>query len=281
MRCLLLGAITLSVLWGNLAFGEGESGALASKKSCSTELSRTGLTTEESDKLWKAIFDGPKDEPTDAISLAVLDANPPYRLSGEFYKWSAQKGTVLPFQGWKFHIAADETNIAQVLKILPELRKMGVTHKIPDSDYFYFESLNNPQDSNRGKFITVYPKDDAEASAIASLIDGKLKELGLSKSQEMHRKLVDSNLQKGDVTLGESGLFFARYGGVGGIVERINGTPSVRVNVNGKTHTVAFYEGINGMLVNSEGQLVKDDRRAIPDWVEVPRGIRELMPTRN
>lgn len=81
--------------------------------------------------------------------------------------------SVLPSQGWKLHLSATCSTAAEVLaRALPVLSKVDVSFKVAATAR-HLESLNQGEFglSQVGKFITVYPADDAQAVALAVDLD--------------------------------------------------------------------------------------------------------------
>lgn len=95
--------------------------------------------------------------------------------SGVFFPWImvSYEGLRIPEQGWKLHIAASEAGAELVLRrVLPILLLQTATFKVMESQ----DSLARLNEglaglSQIGKFITVYPRDDAEAVRLADDLD--------------------------------------------------------------------------------------------------------------
>ncbi len=82
----------------------------------------------------------------------------------------------IPNQGWKLHVSASVDNADDIAKrVLPILRERGVSHKVATDLKFYASELNKPGNTQAGKFIVVYPKDEKEAVEIQKAIAEALK----------------------------------------------------------------------------------------------------------
>jgi hypothetical protein len=105
----------------------------------------------------------------------------------------------VPSQGWKLHVSADVASAARVAEaVLPALRRMGINHKVVRS----LQDLAKMSRGQQGKFITIYPDDDAQALRIAAELDGLLSGLGATGPGVV-----------GEASVGSSGLLYSRYGG--------------------------------------------------------------------
>jgi hypothetical protein len=82
--------------------------------------------------------------------------------------------------------------------LVPELVRRGIEHKVVD-DLARFAAQNGSQ---TGKFITIYPRNDAQARAIADLVSEILRRRGLRTS--------DFVQPPGEAVLGHG--VFGRYG---------------------------------------------------------------------
>jgi hypothetical protein len=76
-------------------------------------------------------------------------------------------------QGWKLHVSATSTNACDVLALaIPVLRSSGIRFKVVSSISRLLELNGGAHGlSQVGKFLTLYPSDDAEAVAVASSLD--------------------------------------------------------------------------------------------------------------
>jgi hypothetical protein len=85
-----------------------------------------------------------------------------------------------PTQGWKLHVSAPRSHIPEIVKcIVPLLFANNIEHKIANSLKSYDRLLLNSE-TQKGKFITIYPKNDAHAVEIAQLLDKAVLKLNLS-----------------------------------------------------------------------------------------------------
>lgn len=104
-----------------------------------------------------------------------------------------------PSEGWKVHVSASPDSAPQVADlVLPKLRAMNVAHKVVGTP----EDLGRLGGTQAGKFITIYPRNVAEAKATVSTLDALLRGRGLT-----------GPVISGERPLGGSGLIYTRYGG--------------------------------------------------------------------
>ncbi|MFQ6009997.1 MAG: hypothetical protein ACE5J7_02650 [Candidatus Aenigmatarchaeota archaeon] len=106
-------------------------------------------------------------------------------------------------EGIKLHVSSNLEHSRAVREIvLPILQKYDVTHKIVKSGVG-LRDVMGAKESQKGKFITVYPESDKEAVKIAREIDSAL------AGKKLHGpKIANENKLPG----GKSGLVFYRYG---------------------------------------------------------------------
>ena len=191
-----------------------------------------------------------------------------FRSSFDSSKWRIQAGEdsgwihVLntgepPVQGWKLHLSASESSAAEVLRrALPVLLEETAGFKITAS----YGALNDLNEGNGGmnqvgKFLTVYPNDDAQAVRLAVALDQAT--LGLRGP----RIPSDRPLRAGS-------LVHYRYGGFGDL----------------------FVQMPIGQIVPAlrapDGQFVPDERQARfapPEWANDPfaaAGVAGALPAR-
>jgi hypothetical protein len=120
-----------------------------------------------------------------------------YIQDGIFRAWLPH---AIPSEGWKLHVsAAPGTSLQGANLVLPRLREMGVAHKVVESPVALETQMTGKQ---QGKFITIYPRSDAEARSIVSALDPLLSGGRLS-----------GPVITGERSLGSSGLIYTRYGG--------------------------------------------------------------------
>lgn len=122
----------------------------------------------------------------------------------------AESGAPADFlrQGWKIHVGAKPGNAHKVAEIaLPILARIGVAHKILGSMEI-IGKLQSDQ-TQKGKFITVYPLNDDQALNIAKVLDQALTQAGFTPS--------DFDTPPHDALFGKAGGVFTRYGAYSGM----------------------------------------------------------------
>jgi len=163
-----------------------------------------------------------------------------------------------PLQGWKLHLSASEHSAAELLRrALPTLLEETASFKATAS-YAVLNDLNEGHGgmSQVGKFVTVYPNDDAQAVRLAVALDRAI--LGLRGP----RIPSDRPLRVGSPV-------HYRYGGFGDLFMQLP------------------IGQIVPALRTPSGELVPDERQsryAPPDWVKDPfiaAGIADLLPARD
>lgn len=110
-------------------------------------------------------------------------------------------------QGWKIHVSAKPETahiVAQI--VLPILAKACVSHKILDSEEIIRKLQSD--ETQKGKFITIYPLNDAHAAYIVQTLEQALKKSTLTRD--------DFDVPPYDLPLGETGGIFTRYGAYSG-----------------------------------------------------------------
>lgn len=114
-----------------------------------------------------------------------------------------------PHQGWKLHISATADSAFRVAKtVLPELARLNVDHKIVGSVKFL--DLLKADPTQKGKFITIYPKNNIQAAQIAVLMNRLLTE---AKFEPTEFDQVPNDAQ-----LGNTGGLSVRYGAFSGLI---------------------------------------------------------------
>jgi serine/threonine protein kinase len=160
-------------------------------------------------------------------------------------KWiSIMHTEPIPAQGWKLHVSANEGSAVETLgRVLPVLLSETASFKIAASS----AELNDLNEgfgglSQVGKFITVYPNDDAQAVALAVKLD--------QATYGLRGPLIPS-----DRPLRLGGVVHYRYGGFGDL----------------------FLQTRMGQILPAlrtpEGDLVPDQRRpryTPPEWAKDP-----------
>lgn len=92
------------------------------------------------------------------------------------YQGSRRGRNPHPCKGWKLHISAYPYNAIEVAKrVLPVLCKMKIWHKYVSSPMY----LSHMTDGQRGKFITVYTRDEKERDRVVDLVTKALSGSGL------------------------------------------------------------------------------------------------------
>jgi hypothetical protein len=92
-----------------------------------------------------------------------------YEIHGLFAQPPEQRTT--PVQGWKLHVTASAGNLGDIARrVLPLLRGLGVAHKIVKTG----REFDAQQGTQAGKFITIYPSNDAQAVQIVGMLGAVL-----------------------------------------------------------------------------------------------------------
>lgn len=158
---------------------------------------------------------------------------------------SAQvSGTSVPDQGWKIHVSSYEATAFETLeRVLPPVAALGVPLKVLGSiGWLRRINLGGAGLSQVGKFITVYPHDDATAVDVATSLT--------EATRGLHGPRIPS-----DRTVEAGGVVHYRYGGFGDCIMQTR------------------LGEVIPALVDKEGRLVPDHRGTAPfqpPWVEDP-----------
>ncbi len=176
----------------------------------------------------------------------AVDANQPW-ISAQV------KGTAVPDQGWKIHVASYEATALETLqRVLPTIVALNVPLKVLGSIAWLRRiNLGGAGLSQVGKFITVYPHDDATAVKLAIALT--------EVTRGLHGPRIPS-----DRPVEAGGVVHYRYGGFG---DRVMQT---RLGE------------ILPALVDAGGRLVPDHRGTAPyqpPWVEDPFSAAGLGAT--
>jgi hypothetical protein len=145
-----------------------------------------------------------------------------------------------PAQGWKIHLSATLRSASEVFRrATPILRQHDVLYKVP-ARLEFLATLNSGLGwfSQTGKFLTAYPRSDAEAVVLARELHAATREL-------------EGPQVPFDVRYRKSGIVYYRYGAFRG------------TNRNGSSETI----------VDSAGRIrpdVRDRAHAVPRWLENP-----------
>ncbi len=153
-------------------------------------------------------------------------------------------GKTLPVQGWKIHLSARPQDAAEVLaRTSALLIARGAAFKfLLDKHILTLANSKSWPRGAAGKFMTVYPADEAEFKAL-------LEELSAATSEFSGPYILS------DRRYGESKVVFYRYGGI-----RLN----ARLEVGGDKTPV---------LVSPSGEKLPDIRTpyfSLPPWIEDP-----------
>ena len=153
-------------------------------------------------------------------------------------------GVTVPDQGWKLHVSATERSAAAVLSaVVPVLLAEGAAFKFAaNRDCVRMLNSATAARASGGKFVTVYPLDDAHAVRVAEACHRAT--LGLSGPAV----LSDRPYRPGS-------LVSYRYGGFR------------------DQHAIDADGMVVHLLRNPDGELVPDERRGLysaPPWVQDP-----------
>lgn len=163
-------------------------------------------------------------------------------------------GGSLPAQGWKIHVSARLDNAERVLaRVADYCRPRGIPFKhLRGPRLLLMRNSKYARRAASGKFVTVYPRDDAEleltAKELADLLAG---ETG---------PYILSDLRYGD------GPVHVRYGGF-----------AARYCVSADGQTVPAIEGPDGVLVPDR----RDPVFHVPEWVTLPDFLAPHLAARN
>lgn len=120
---------------------------------------------------WKdTLFYDPLDvyyKPREDNFISTLDGQERSRFVRAGMWWNYRRNPVLPAQGWKIHVSADQRNLYDIGKVVTGyLISHGIDFKIA-LDVNMFEMLNSKSMArgSSGKFITIYPRDDDQFRA--------------------------------------------------------------------------------------------------------------------
>ncbi|KKK07779.1 class III lanthionine synthetase LanKC [Micromonospora sp. HK10] len=163
-------------------------------------------------------------------------------------------GGSLPPQGWKIHVSARLDNAERVLaRVMDYCQPRGIPFKhLRGPRMLLMRNSKYARRAASGKFITVYPRDDAEleltAKELAALLDG---ETG---------PYILSDLRYGD------GPVYLRYGGF-----------AARYCLSPEGQVVPAIEDATGTLVPDR----RDPVFHVPDWVTLPDFLAPHLAARN
>jgi serine/threonine protein kinase len=174
-------------------------------------------------------------------------------VSGDWLMF-APSDAVLPSQGWKIHASACTENTADVLSVIWEyciLRRIPFKF-IRSRDLFFLRNVKYSARGASGKFVTIYPADEAQLATV-------LTELGAALEGQSGPYILS------DLRWGE-GPLYVRYGG---FAERYCVGPDGDLEL---------------ALEDATGRLIPDRRGpifAVPDWVTLPEILAPHLEARN
>ncbi|MFI5806809.1 class III lanthionine synthetase LanKC [Streptomyces sp. NPDC051561] len=159
----------------------------------------------------------------------------------------------LPAQGWKIHVSATLDNAQSVLeRVMEYCVPRSVAFKFVPSRYLlHARNAKYADRSASGKFLTVYPADDAQCREVATDLDALL--------------------------AGEPGPYILsdlRWG---------EGPVHLRYGSFTRRHSYDGRGELRPALENAEGVLVPDVRGPVfrvPEWIEVPEWLRPHQEAR-
>ncbi|QDY08655.1 lantipeptide synthetase [Micromonospora sp. HM134] len=166
----------------------------------------------------------------------------------------APVGGTLPAQGWKIHVSARLDNAERVLtQVMDYCEPRGIPFKhLRGPRMLLMRNSKYARRGGSGKFVTVYPRDDAEleltAKELAALLDGE------------RGPYILSDLRYGD------GPVYLRYGGF-----------AARYCLSAEGQVVPA-------IADATGTLVPDRRDPVfhlPDWVTLPDFLAPHLAARN
>ncbi|MEU4712139.1 class III lanthionine synthetase LanKC [Micromonospora purpureochromogenes] len=160
----------------------------------------------------------------------------------------------LPQQGWKIHVSARLDNAERVLtRVMDYCQPRGIPFKhLRGPRMLLMRNSKYARRAGSGKFITVYPRDDAEleltAKELAALLDGE------------QGPYILSDLRYGD------GPVYLRYGGF-----------AARYCLSPDGQVVPAIEDASGTLVPDR----RDPVFHVPEWVTLPDFLAPHLAARN
>ncbi|MBW4701241.1 class III lanthionine synthetase LanKC [Micromonospora sp. RL09-050-HVF-A] len=166
----------------------------------------------------------------------------------------APVGGTLPAQGWKIHVSARLDNAERVLtQVMDYCQPRGIPFKhLRGPRMLLMRNSKYARRGGSGKFVTVYPRDDAEleltAKELSALLDGE------------QGPYILSDLRYGD------GPVYLRYGGF-----------AARYCLSPEGQVVPA-------IADATGTLVPDRRDPVfhlPDWVTLPDFLAPHLAARN
>ena len=160
----------------------------------------------------------------------------------------------LPAQGWKIHASACTESAEEILRVVWDYcMERRIAFKFMRSQQLLF--LRNAKYANRagsGKFVTIYPADEAQFAQVIGDLAAKL--------DGLPGPYILSDLRWG------AGPLYARYGGFAA------------------RHCVGADGSLETAICNEAGELVPDRRGAtfyVPPWVTLPECLAPHLAARN
>jgi tRNA A-37 threonylcarbamoyl transferase component Bud32 len=164
------------------------------------------------------------------------------------------EGLELPPQGWKIHASACQDNAEEILDVIWNYcvpRRIAFKF-IRSPELLFLRNLKYAERGSSGKFVTIYPADEAALEVVLSEL-GRLLE-------GRQGPYILSDLRWGD------GPLYVRYGG---FAERYCVGPSGELEL---------------AIADASGQLVADRRGStfqVPPWVTLPACLAPHLAARN
>lgn len=154
-----------------------------------------------------------------------------------------QRGAELPPQGWKIHVSACLDNAEQILEAVRDYcLPRGLTFKfLPGREFLLIANAKYAHRGSSGKFVTIYPRDEAELERVLAELDAVL------------------GGRPGPYILSD-----LRYG---------RGPLYVRYGAFADRYCVSSDGQVAPAVEDGEGRLVPDVRGPVfqvPPWVELP-----------
>jgi hypothetical protein len=170
--------------------------------------------------------------------------------------------------GWKIHVSATISSASKIAElVIPILKEKGASWKIIRSipafryifyaNRYYFDTAGQV-----AKFITIYPKNDAEAVDIATAIDQVLKR----EIDEGRLKQSDFFPCPTDLKIGSTGGIFTRFDFFGSGVGDENRRSSAIIASQHESHSFENYEHPFGALGLSYGGVAMPLK--IKEWAK-------------
>lgn len=172
------------------------------------------------------------------------------RRGGDGWTFLAPTDTALPSQGWKVHISSTLTDTTRTLKdVARYCFDQNIPFKHLSTEAVYFAANQKyAERSGSGKFITIYPPNDAAAKQVCEDLDA------LIGGRAGPYILSDVRFHRGPV--------YVRYGGF-----------HLATVVNDAGATVPA-------ITAPDGSLVPDERNpwfSPPPWLELPRFVADAV----